>query len=100
MECYSDFDVKPTIGLTDNAFKVALPNSNFSNGKAVKLDLSYRENQVLGLFETMEIITRKDVEQALKISQATAILLLRRMTEKNLLEKNGQGKNLRYITRH
>ena len=95
-ECYSDFDAKPNIELSDNAFKIALPNSNFHNGKIVKPDLSCRENQVLGLFEKMESITRKDVEQTLKISQATAILLLRGMVEKNLLEKNGQGKNLKY----
>jgi len=96
IESYNDFDVKPNIELSDNAFKITLPNSNFKNGKVVKPDLSYRENQVLGLFETMGSITRKDVQQALKTSQATAILLLRKMAEKNLLEKNGQGKNLKY----
>ena len=44
--------------------------------------LSDRETQVLKLFDTANAFTRKDVEQAVGISQATAIILLRGMLNK------------------
>jgi len=96
MECYSDFTAKPTIELSDNAFKITLPNMNFHSSQSVMIELNDREKRVLALLDAKESITRKDVEQALKISQATAIILLRDMTEKELLKKVGQGKNLKY----
>ena len=39
---------------------------------------------------------RKDVEKALGISQATAIVLLRDMVRADILVKEGKSKNLRY----
>ena len=39
---------------------------------------------------------RKDVEAALKVSQATAILILRDMVEKGLLIREGSGKQQKY----
>ena len=95
-ECYSEFTAKPNIELSDNAFKITLPNTNFHNAANAKPELSDREKRVMALIKSKGSITRKDVEQALGISQATAIILLRELTEKNLLKKIGQGKNLKY----
>jgi len=39
---------------------------------------------------------RKDIEQAAGVSQATAIVLLREMTQKGLLEKVGSGRLVKY----
>ena len=44
----------------------------------------------------MDGIVRKDVENALGISQATAILLLRELVNDGLLVREGKTKNLRY----
>ena len=51
---------------------------------------------MLRLLDETGSIVRKDVERALGISQATAIILLRQMIEKGLLRKVGGGKKLRY----
>ena len=58
--------------------------------------LSQREQQILQLFEQKPHIVRKDVEDALQVSQATAILLLREMVEKGLLIKQGSGRQVCY----
>ena len=90
--------------MTDNAFKITLPNTNYvgerknvaddSNVKAVgKLD---RKEMVLRMAEKRGYIIRKDVEAELKVSQATAVLILRDMVEKGLLVKEGYGKQLKY----
>lgn len=105
-ECYADYDVKPQIEATNNAFKITLPNTNYKKNvstenhvktnpiKAIPADM--REEIVIGLFENSDTISRKDVEVALKVSQATAISVLRKMVEKEILIKKNGGKYLRY----
>lgn len=105
-ECYADYDVKPQIEATNNAFKITLPNTNYKKNvskenhvktnpiKAIPADM--REEIVIGLFENSDTISRKDVEVALKVSQATAISVLRKMVEKEILIKENGGKYLRY----
>ena len=90
-ESYDDYSVKPLIETTDNAFKVTLPNINFYTKEYKKNDTSKtmknisvnkkqeRINSVLKLCRSKDGIVRKDVENALGISQATAILLLREL---------------------
>lgn len=105
-ECYADSDVKPQIEATNNAFKITLPNTNYKKNvstenyvktnpiKVIPADM--REEIVIGLFENSDTISRKDVEVALKVSQATAISVLRKMVEKEILIKENGGKYLRY----
>lgn len=109
--CYHEQEVGPRVEVSDNAFKVTLPNTNFqepfqmsylreapavyhASGRGTKL--TQREKDVLKLFEHTDYIVRKDIEDALGVSQATAILTLREMTGKGLLLRDGGGKNLRY----
>jgi ATP-dependent DNA helicase RecG len=102
-ECYADYDVKPLIEVTDNAFKMTLPNLNFArelrpDTKPAKSGspLTTREEKVISLFEDQETIARKDVQDTLGVSQATAILVLREMVERGILVKESGGKYLRY----
>ena len=94
-ECYRGMPVQPKIELSDNAFKITLPNTHslrFASGP----EHSEREQRVLALLDDTESITRKEVEQHLGISQATAITLLRGMLHKRLLKIEGNGRKTRY----
>ena len=95
-DSYSEFAIKPKTVYSDNAFKITLPNTNHHSSETTKIDLGEREKKVISLAKKQKRITRKDIEEVLEISQATAIILLREMTEKGLLSKTGQGKNIRY----
>jgi ATP-dependent DNA helicase RecG len=106
-ESYADFGAKPKIEVTDNAFKITLPNVNYGKSNhskhepiqtkpTVAASVDARENIVIGLFEEMDTIVRKDVEVVLGVSQATAVLILREMVNKGILRKEGGGKYLRY----
>ncbi|MBQ9885346.1 MAG: putative DNA binding domain-containing protein [Lachnospiraceae bacterium] len=55
-----------------------------------------RESIVISLFENQDTIVRKDIEIALNVSQATAVLVLRDLVAKGILIKEGGGKYLRY----
>ena len=55
-----------------------------------------RISAVLELCRSKGSIVRSDVEMALGVSQSTAILLLRELTNDGVLIKKGKTKNLRY----
>ncbi|MBP5622017.1 MAG: putative DNA binding domain-containing protein [Thermoguttaceae bacterium] len=111
-ECYSDADVKPVFEVSDNAFKVTLPNVNFSRDqkttgvfapeknlekrKQERLDKKERQKILLDLTAKKGFIVRKDVESELKTSQATAVLILREMVGQGMLIKEGSGRNSFY----
>lgn len=107
-ECYDVYDVKPIIETTGNAFKITLPNTNYhaeaqkalnvpkSGGSTSVTKKEERMNAVLELCRSKGSIVRSDVEMALGVSQSTAILLLRELTDDGVLIKKGKTKNLRY----
>lgn len=102
-ESYADSNVKPQFEVTDNAFKITLPNINYAGvhkerpTAPVKVtNKADRKEIVLQLAKKQGYIVRKDVEAALNISQATAILLLRDMVESGLLVKVKDGKQMKY----
>ncbi len=107
-ECYIDYPVKPKIEVSSNAFRMTLPNINYvkechiDKKNVQKRPLTgytkkdERMNIVLTLCQKNGFVVRKDIESSLKISQATAILLLREMVEDGLLTKKGTAKNVRY----
>lgn len=53
-------------------------------------------NEVLKLCHSKGSNIRNDVETTLGVSQSTAILLLRELTNDGVLIKKGKTKNLRY----
>ncbi len=107
-ECYSDYAIQPMIETTGNAFKITLPNTNFhaekqkapnnsiTGGSTSLTKKEERMNTVLKLCHSKGSIVRNDVETALGVSQSTAILLLRELTDEGVLIKKGKTKNLRY----
>lgn len=96
-ECYMDKSVKPIIEVSNNAFKITLPNLNYQNKQTADIIADdYRIEIVLDLFNQKEIIVRKDVDTALGVSQSTASILLRKMTQDGLLKKVGNGRKSGY----
>lgn len=96
-ECYMDKSVKPIIEVSNNAFKITLPNLNYQNKQTADIIADdYRIEIVLDLFNQKEIIVRKDVDMALGVSQSTASILLRKMTQDGLLKKVGNGRKSGY----
>ena len=97
MRSYDNCSEKPKIDISDNAFKITLPNQNYhKNTTSPKKEIDYREQTIMDLFKEKETIARKDIQEALDVSQATAILLARDLVEKDILLKESGGKYLRY----
>ena len=103
MEEYEGYDFKPSIELSENAFKITLPNINYydtfsgkNDEKGLHEDLTERENMIVKLLEKQEFTVRREIEKLLEVSQATAVNLLRDMIEKGILQKHGNARNLKY----
>ena len=99
-ESYAEYAIKPKFEVSDNAFKITLPNSNYA-GKRKEFPTKVkgkadRKESILQLAKKQCYITRKDVEAELRVSQATAILILRDMVETGLLTKEKNGKQVKY----
>ena len=94
MQSYEGFATKLQIEVTDNAFKITLPNTNEATEKAL---LSDNESVALELFKNKEFIVRKDVESALSVSQAMAVRVLKGLISKGEIRAVGNGKNTRYV---
>lgn len=121
-EGYAEFSVKPKIEISEHAFKITLPNVNFAKtgggnassagtpaatmtaaetsapfyGNAGGSRAISRERLIVELLRSKGTIVRKDVETALNVSQASAILILRELLRKGVLVKVGAGKHSCY----
>ena len=106
-ECYQDSVQKPKLEATNSAFKITLPNTNYESERTVLPEQqrpapnrgTSRENRnraILGMFETQDTITRKEIEAALSISQSTAILAIRELVDSGILVKEGNGRHSCY----
>ena len=97
MGCYKNSRCKPELKISDNAFKIILPNMNSSSSNVKpRKEIDYREQKIISLFDEQETIARKDIENALNVSQATAILLARDLVDKGIFLKESGGKYQRY----
>lgn len=98
IKSYDNFIIKPSFEVSDNAFKISLPNKNININMNNNL-LSEQEMKILGLIEEKTEIARKDVENILNVSQTMSGRVLKRLVNENILVKKGNGKNIRYILR-
>lgn len=95
-ECYADQAVKPIIEVSNNAFKITLPNLNYHQEMHEVGIKNERMKMVLSLFGKKDSIVRKDVDDLLGVSQSTSSILLREMLDNGLIVKVGSGRNLKY----
>jgi ATP-dependent DNA helicase RecG len=97
MECYRGYEAQPGIELSDNAFKITLPNVNFRSSRTTGEDaLPDAETRVLKYMAGRSATSRKEIESALGLSQSSAIRVLNGLVERNLVLKTGRGKNTAY----
>ena len=100
-ECYASCGRKPKIEVSDNAFKITLPNVNEaerapSYGEPRAADASGRSEKILDLIRERGSVSRLEVEKALGVSQATAGVALRSLLSRQRIVAEGAGRTRRY----
>lgn len=91
---YQGDDVEPVIRLTPNTFTVYLPNRNVASDHP-EAALSGTEMRIVKLLDE-GAKTRRAIQDALGMSQSTAIRLLSGLVEQGVVEKRGAGRNTVY----
>ena len=97
MESYKECEFEPTIEISDNAFKITLPNTN-NTAKTPKLALTKNEQGVLLVLKE-GVKSRSEIQKALGFSQTTAIVTIASLLDKDLITKVGSGNKTKYQTR-
>ncbi|MBP2027234.1 ATP-dependent DNA helicase RecG [Acetoanaerobium pronyense] len=97
IESYNEYNVKPKIEISSNAFKITLPNTlKEKSSSKFENNLSDKEYLIVNMLKENEYIKRTDIEKNLSVSSSMAIKLLRNMVENSIIEKLGKGKNVIY----
>ncbi|MEA4884541.1 MAG: helix-turn-helix domain-containing protein [Clostridia bacterium] len=91
---------QPAIEISDNAFKITLPNTNFRREVSVDDDgLSDTERRVMGYLIGRDSASRREIEEAIGLSQSRTIRVLNALADRQLISKRGRGKNTTYEQR-
>lgn len=108
MGAYANALVQPKIKTTNNAFKIILPNVNFTPKaaevhkdfeKAADLALDSNEEKVLQFLRERLMITRKETQTLLEVSQSTAGRILKAMVDSGRIKQIGGSRTTRYELR-
>ncbi len=94
-ECYRESSVQPSIEITDNAFKITLPNLN-ANAPLKSVGLSEKEKQIISYIKGNGVITRTDVQRITGCSQTTAVNTLNSLIGKGMVSKRRNGVQIEY----
>lgn len=103
-ELYDDSNVEPEIVVSDNTFRITLPNMNYhreneknenSNLKAPKTTAQMQE--VLDYLSEYGSMTEDELMELLDVKKTRAYLITRQMAEMGLIEILGRGKDKKYV---
>ncbi len=93
---YEETNVRPKLQASSNALKITLPQILYGDSSA---KLPKEMSSVLAAAQDHGSISRKDVEGILGVKIASAVRLLKKMVDENLLVPTGKGRNTRYLPR-
>ena len=94
IEAYREYGLEPHIEISDNAFKITLPNTNAAV-KETKVELTENEQGVLSVLKE-GIKSRPEIQKVLGFSQTTTIVAIAALLDKGLIIKVGNGNKTKY----
>ena len=94
MEVYKKYGIDPHIEISDNAFKITLPNTNMVV-RETKVELTENEQGVLSVLKE-GIKSRPEIQKAIGFSQTTTIVTIAALLDKGLIVKVGNGNKTKY----
>lgn len=96
-ECYASYACQPAVEVSENAFKITLPNVNYeAETTSRKNSLSENEQWILEFISAQQSASRAEIEAATGLSQSVTVRTLKKLLELGLIQKRGNGKNTVY----
>lgn len=98
LNIYEQFNLMPEFVITDNAFKVILPNINYKEKeKTITIEDLTQKERIIKYLEQYNKVKRETIDILFNISSARSKVILSEMVKDNLIKKNGNGKNTYYV---
>ena len=94
---YQDSNLKPIIELTENVFKIILPNRNYIENDKNDFNNFSQEEIITNYINKRNKISRIDVEKLLNIGATRSKQIINKLLNENILVKKGSGKNIYYV---
>lgn len=94
---YQDSKLKPIIELSENVFKITLPNLNYIESNKNEFNNMTQEEIITKYVKEKTKITRLEVEKLLNIGNTRSKQIINKLLEDHILIKKGTGKNTYYI---
>jgi len=95
---YNEYNLKPILSVTDNTFKVILPNINYKeNNQDILIDDLTQKEKIVKYLQQYGKIKRETIDALFNISSARSKTILLEMINENIISKEGSGKNTYYI---
>ncbi len=100
-EAYANADVQPTAKALKNVFVLTLPNTKLdaplhSDHRDNHQPMSLKVKEAMKLFSDSDELTRKEVDDALGVSQTRSSAIIRDLIAMDVIEKVGTGRNICY----
>lgn len=105
MDAYVGAPLQPQLRVTNNTFKIILPNVNTmrevtEKPQAIRETVvpfgSSNEEKIMHHLAEKQVITRKETQELLGVSQSTAGRILKSMIDKGQIVQIGGSRNIRY----
>ena len=94
---YDHNEAKPRIEITNNTFKIILPNMNYGNENTNVNILSPQINMILEYIDKYNQIDELEIQDLLNIKKTRVFVLTKEMKDLGLIKSIGRGTNKIYI---
>ncbi len=96
---YNSCPVQPRIEVTQNTFKIVLPNMNTANLSEIsnKIPVTPQMQLILDHITSNGYITDDEIGNLLNLKRTRIFTLTKQMRELGLIDVEGRGKNKKYL---
>ena len=96
LDIYKEFNLKPEFSISDNSFKVILPNVNYKD-EDMFTDTKTSKEKVIDYLNEYGKVKRETIDKLFNISSTRSKVILSELLKEKIIEKVGTGKNTYYI---
>ena len=98
LDIYNEFNLKPEFSISDNSFKVILPNVNYKEEtKDILIDDKTQKEKIIDYLKEYGKVKRETIDKLFNVSSARSKVILSELLKEKIIEKVGTGKNTYYV---
>ncbi len=97
IDTYKEFHKRPKFEITDNVFKVILPNVNYKEENVIKnIDYMSQKERIIAYLKEHKTIKREEIEVLLNIEKSRSKEIILEMIKEGIIQKCGSGRSTYY----